>query len=79
MSGDQHATDTMRLAREERTELAEFLATLTAERWDAPTLCESWRVRDVVAHRVDDREWAGGRGSGGGAAAGARGPPWRHR
>ena len=42
--------DTMSLARAERTDLAEFLATLTAEQWDAPTLCEQWRVRDVVAH-----------------------------
>lgn len=42
--------DTMDLARQERTDLAEFLATLTPDQWDAPTLCELWRVRDVVAH-----------------------------
>ncbi|MFC8618131.1 maleylpyruvate isomerase family mycothiol-dependent enzyme [Micromonospora purpureochromogenes] len=34
----------------ERTELADVLAALTAERWDAPTLCDGWRVREVVAH-----------------------------
>jgi uncharacterized protein (TIGR03083 family) len=34
----------------ERTDLAEFLATLTLEQWQAPSLCERWRVRDVVAH-----------------------------
>lgn len=44
------AVDTMDLARRERTDLAEFLATLTPQQWDAPTLCEKWRVRDVVAH-----------------------------
>ncbi len=42
--------ETMRLAREERADLAEFLATLTPEQWEAPTLCTLWRVRDVVAH-----------------------------
>lgn len=44
------AVDTMSLARDERTDLAEFLATLTPDQWEAPTLCELWRVRDVVAH-----------------------------
>ena len=34
----------------ERTNLADFLATLTLEQWEAPSLCERWRVRDVVAH-----------------------------
>lgn len=44
------AADTMSLARAERTDLAEFLATLTPQQWDAATLCDRWRVRDVVAH-----------------------------
>jgi uncharacterized protein (TIGR03083 family) len=39
-------------AREERTEFADFLATLSPEDWDAPTLCAGWRVRDVVAHVI---------------------------
>ena len=34
----------------ERTDLAEMLAGLRPEQWDAPTLCEGWRVREVVAH-----------------------------
>ena len=34
----------------ERTELAEVLGKLAAERWDDPTLCAGWRVREVVAH-----------------------------
>lgn len=38
------------MARAERSDLAEFLATLTPGQWDAPTLCSGWRVRDVVAH-----------------------------
>jgi uncharacterized protein (TIGR03083 family) len=34
----------------ERTELAGVLAELRPQQWDAPTLCEGWRVREVVAH-----------------------------
>jgi uncharacterized protein (TIGR03083 family) len=41
---------TMDLAREEREDFAAFLAELSPEQWDMPTLCERWRVRDVVAH-----------------------------
>ena len=44
------AVDTMSLARDERTDLAELLASLSPEQWHAPTLCERWLVRDVVAH-----------------------------
>ena len=42
--------DTKDLARQERADLADLLATPTPEQWDAPTLCTQWRVRDVVAH-----------------------------
>lgn len=34
----------------ERTEMSEVLAGLRPEQWDAPTLCEGWRVREVIAH-----------------------------
>ncbi|MEV7602305.1 maleylpyruvate isomerase family mycothiol-dependent enzyme [Kitasatospora sp. NPDC089797] len=34
----------------ERRELAEVFAGLTAEQWNSPSLCEGWRVREVVAH-----------------------------
>ncbi|MEU0876957.1 maleylpyruvate isomerase family mycothiol-dependent enzyme [Lentzea sp. NPDC005914] len=34
----------------ERRDQAELLATLTAEQWDAPSLCEGWRVKEVIAH-----------------------------
>jgi uncharacterized protein (TIGR03083 family) len=33
-----------------RQQLAADLANLTAQQWDAPSLCSEWRVRDVVAH-----------------------------
>jgi uncharacterized protein (TIGR03083 family) len=29
-----------------------YLETLTPPRWDDPTLCDDWRVRDVVAHLI---------------------------
>lgn len=44
--------DIRRLAREERADLAAFLATLSPRQWQAPTLCARWRVRDVVAHVI---------------------------
>ena len=34
----------------ERSDQAGILAGLSPEQWDAPTLCEGWRVREVVAH-----------------------------
>lgn len=36
----------------ERRRLADRLARLTAAQWEAPSLCEGWRVRDVLAHLV---------------------------
>jgi uncharacterized protein (TIGR03083 family) len=30
--------------------LADLLKALPVERWDPPSLCEGWRVREVVAH-----------------------------
>lgn len=48
-----------RLARDERAEFAEFLATLSPQQWDAPTLCAGWRVRDVVAHVISYDELDG--------------------
>ena len=35
---------------EERTSLANFVAGLSDQQWEAPSLPALWRVRDVVAH-----------------------------
>jgi uncharacterized protein (TIGR03083 family) len=43
---------TMRMAREEREEFAALLEGLTPQQWESSTLCEQWRVRDVVAHVI---------------------------
>jgi uncharacterized protein (TIGR03083 family) len=46
----------MDMARAERADLAEFLATLTPQDWQAPSLCSKWTVKDVVAHVVSYEE-----------------------
>lgn len=51
--------DVMALARDERTDLADFLSTLRPEQWDEPSLCDGWRVRDVVAHMISYEEHGG--------------------
>ncbi len=43
-------TDIRAAVAGERTDLAALLADLPAEDWDKPTLCEGWRVRELVAH-----------------------------
>ncbi len=48
--------DAMSLAGDERADLADLLATLTPDQWDAPSLCAGWRVRDVVAHMFSYEE-----------------------
>lgn len=48
--------DAKLMARAERADLAEFLATLTPEQWAAPSLCAGWTVKDVVAHVVSYEE-----------------------
>ena len=45
------AMDTIRdMIAAQRAELGEILAGLPGPRWDEPTLCAGWRVREVVAH-----------------------------
>ncbi len=51
---------TLDLARDERLEFADFLAGLTPEQWDAPSLCAGWTVRDVAAHCVSFEGMSGG-------------------
>jgi uncharacterized protein (TIGR03083 family) len=43
---------TLDLARDEREDLADFLAGLTPEQWAHPSLCAGWTVREVAAHVV---------------------------
>lgn len=40
------------LAQAEREDFAAFLESLTAEQWEAPTLCDRWNVRQVAAHAI---------------------------
>jgi uncharacterized protein (TIGR03083 family) len=47
---------TMQLACEERNDFADFLDGLSPEQWEQPSLCELWRVRDVVAHVISYEE-----------------------
>lgn len=44
------------LARDERADLASFLAELTPDEWHQPSLCTRWTVKDVVAHVVSYEE-----------------------
>jgi uncharacterized protein (TIGR03083 family) len=44
--------DVMRMAHGERADLADLLGTLTEAQWNARSLCDRWRVRDVVAHMI---------------------------
>lgn len=53
-----------------RTELIDQLAALPAERWDEPSLCSGWRIRDVVAHTILPERFSGLRGFIGLARAG---------
>ena len=39
-----------RLTEHERQDLADLLADLPLDEWNAASLCAGWRVRDVVAH-----------------------------
>ena len=49
-TGDEKSL--MEMAREERSDLAAFLSTLRPEDWQAPSLCDGWTVKDVVAHVI---------------------------
>lgn len=44
--------DARPLVAAERRDLHSFLRELDPEAWDHPSLCEGWRVRDVVAHLI---------------------------
>ena len=42
--------DLPRLLRTERSRLADLLASLDDDQWEHSTLCDSWSVRETVAH-----------------------------
>jgi uncharacterized protein (TIGR03083 family) len=44
------AEESWQVIAEQRRSLADLLSELTAEEWEAPSLCARWRVRDVAAH-----------------------------
>jgi uncharacterized protein (TIGR03083 family) len=45
-------TPTWAAIHEQRTALAHFLDGLSPAQWDTPSLCDGWRVREVVAHLI---------------------------
>jgi uncharacterized protein (TIGR03086 family) len=51
----------MDLLEQHARALAEFdrrVRTVPPERWDAPTACDGWDVRDLVNHLVAEQRWA---------------------
>jgi uncharacterized protein (TIGR03083 family) len=52
-----HDEDTlMAMAYAERADLAAYLATLTPNQWEKPSLCDGWSVKDVVGHMISYEE-----------------------
>jgi len=45
---------TLHLFPEERSALLKLLASFSAPRWDTPTVCAGWSVKDVAAHLLAD-------------------------
>lgn len=48
--------DHRRLHDEEDADFSSYLHTLDDPDWERPSLCEGWRVRDVVGHILDGNE-----------------------
>ena len=48
--------DHRRLHDEENSDLAAYLHGIAPEDWERPSLCDGWRVRDVVGHILDGNE-----------------------
>jgi uncharacterized protein (TIGR03083 family) len=46
--------DPWRIYAAERADVHDFLASLTPAQWDAPSLCQGWRIRDVAVHLLVD-------------------------
>jgi uncharacterized protein (TIGR03083 family) len=47
---ETHSSHLTSETQAERERLAGILGDLTPEQWDMPSLCDGWRVREVVAH-----------------------------
>jgi uncharacterized protein (TIGR03083 family) len=45
--------DTWTMVADARTDLTDYLETLSDQEWDAQSLCSEWKVRDVVGHVVE--------------------------
>jgi len=45
-------TSIMQLARDEREDFAILLEGLTMQQWQSQSLCDRWRVHEVVAHAI---------------------------
>jgi uncharacterized protein (TIGR03083 family) len=51
MNGPEGSHESLRRSiTAQRQDLAEILDALSLNSWEAPTLCEGWKVREVVAH-----------------------------
>lgn len=48
--------DYVAMAMAERADIADLVASLTPQQWEARTLCQNWRVRDVVTHMYSYEE-----------------------
>jgi len=46
--------DPWQMYEDERADIHDFLASLGPGQWNAPSLCEGWRVRDVAVHLLVD-------------------------
>jgi uncharacterized protein (TIGR03083 family) len=59
MAIEGQTSSTMQMACEERRDFADLLAELSPQQWEKPSLCEFWRVHDVVAHVLsyDELSW----------------------
>lgn len=55
--------DTWDAVRSERIDLAQCLAGVTQDQWDTASLCDKWRIRDVLAHVTAGAQGAYGAGA----------------
>lgn len=53
--------DTWQLIAQERSTLADGLAGLSEQEWNAPSLCAGWTNRDTLAHIVSTAEMTAGK------------------